>query len=142
MLHRGAKDCAHLTPVQEEYQVTRLSAPLALAACAIAPVISLIVQPAIAQETHRVGEMTLTSEDAAEIYTKSYSPYGGRGFPTEARHLSIEGFGVGVALRDGKVSHRVHAGPRGERILALSPDGFQKLETAVSSSLDRLFNAP
>ena len=39
-------------------------------------------QPAIAQETHRVGEMTLTSEEATEVYKKNYSPYGGRGFPT------------------------------------------------------------
>jgi hypothetical protein len=37
----------------------------------------------LAQETHRVGEMTLTSEEATEVYKKNYSPYGGRGFPTQ-----------------------------------------------------------
>ncbi len=73
---------------------------------------------------------------------RSVAAEGGRGFPTEARHLSIEGFGVGIALGEGSLQYRVHAGPDGEHVRSMSAKAFQSLENAVSTALDRLFNAP
>jgi hypothetical protein len=83
ILHEGVKDSSQLLQEQEEDQMTGRSLLLALAACGSVLVSASVVQPAIAQETHQVGEMTLTSEEATEVFKKNYSPYGGRGFPTQ-----------------------------------------------------------
>jgi hypothetical protein len=45
--------------------------------------LTLTTSMAIAQDTIQSGGVSVTREDAAEIYTKGYSPYGGRGFPTQ-----------------------------------------------------------
>ncbi len=43
-----------------------------------------IVTPALAQEKSSIGEITIQTDDADELYkTRGYSPYGGRNFPTE-----------------------------------------------------------
>ena len=64
--------------------------------------------PAFAQsETHQVGEMTLTTEDAESLFkAPGYSPYAGRNFPTRVywgdshthTNLSIDARAFGVTL--------------------------------------------
>ncbi len=64
--------------------------------------------PAAAQsETHQVGEMTLTTEDAESLFkAPGYSPYAGRNFPTRVywgdthvhTNLSIDARAFGVTL--------------------------------------------
>jgi hypothetical protein len=43
----------------------------------------LMTGPLAAQDTIQVGGVAVTSEDAADVYSPQYSPYGGRGFPTQ-----------------------------------------------------------
>ncbi len=64
--------------------------------------------PAFAQsETHQVGEMTLTTEDAESLFkAPGYSPYAGRNFPTQVywgdthlhTNLSLDARAFGVTL--------------------------------------------
>ena len=72
-------------------------------------VLALLASPVIAQEseTHQVGEMTLTAEDAENIFkAPGYSPYAGRNFPTRVywgdthlhTNLSIDARAFGVTL--------------------------------------------
>ncbi len=51
--------------------------------CFLALCASLVAGSAAAQDTIQVGGVAITSEDAAAIYRRSYSPYAGRGFPTQ-----------------------------------------------------------
>jgi len=76
--------------------------------------------------------MLLLHEVAAE---------GGRGFPTEARLVTVEGFGVGVRVSEGEVTYTVRGGPGGKLEAELSAESFHLLEERVAAALDRLFNA-
>ncbi len=76
--------------------------------------------------------MLLLHEVAAE---------GGRGFPTEARLVTVEGFGVGVRVSEGKVTYTVRGGAGGALEAELSAENFHLLEEQVAAALDRLFNA-
>ena len=62
---------------------------------------------ALAQEHNQVGEMTLQASDAGDIFkARGYSPYAGRGFPTQVywgdTHLhtnnSLDARAFGVTL--------------------------------------------
>ncbi|MGI9629325.1 MAG: DUF3604 domain-containing protein [Longimicrobiales bacterium] len=77
---------------------------LATAAFSVAGVVTTC--PLSAQDTIQVGGVSVTSDDAAEIYKPAFSPYAGRGFPTQVfwgdTHLhtsnSLDARAAGVLL--------------------------------------------
>ena len=64
-----------------------------------------------------------------------------RRFPTAARHVSLEGFGVGLRLDGEQTTYLVHAGEAGAVEAALEAEAFVELEQRIALALDRLFNA-
>ena len=65
---------------------------------------------------------------------------GGRGFLTQARIVSLEGFGAAVRVEAGRVRYELLGGPGGRIATRLSERGFKLLESRTTQTLDRLFN--
>lgn len=66
---------------------------------------------------------------------------GGRGLETEARIVTVEGFGLGVWVHEGAIHYQIRWGP-GSRVLGrLSAENFATLQDQIETARDRLFNA-
>ncbi len=66
---------------------------------------------------------------------------GGRGLETEAHIVGVEGFGLGVWVKEGKVRYQVRVG-RDARVLGrLTAGHFATLREHIERARDRLFNA-
>ncbi|MDP6540394.1 MAG: hypothetical protein QF410_12705, partial [Planctomycetota bacterium] len=58
-----------------------------------------------------------------------------RGLRTEARIVSIEGFGAAVAVEGGRARYQVLGGPGGRVATGISSEGFQLLESRTARTL-------
>lgn len=72
---------------------------------------------------------------------REFAEHDPRRYPTDARHVSIEGFGVGLALDGDQTRYLVLAGAGGVDAAPLDAEAFLQLEQRIALALDRLFNA-